>query len=361
MDTMSYLLGKKSGGGSGGTTNYNELTNKPSINGVTLSGNKSSEDLGIEISVPLITIDMQDRLREETLNEVSEFITQNINKVVYINIVDGSVFQSSGYIYIQNTINNYTPTTNSITSFGTTITTASIQGSWSNNEYTVSEINSASFDASKSLSTTNTAVFTPTSDYQPATKKYVDDNAGGGNARYIIKGNIDVTNGNFTNFNTEDNATVAKEIIENFDTLTLNDIVIAGTDVLSGRIIRYFTLKQAYKMSTNLQLIFETIDSTSSSDGISYCYKKGYNLFISFNSSTSVVSSIIAYDASVYALWNKNELIGKNNTTAYTPTGDYNPATKKYVDDKIITYSGYDATKTQTLKNVNGVLTWIDD
>lgn len=35
------------GGGSTGTTNYNNLTNKPSINGVTLSGNKTSTELGV--------------------------------------------------------------------------------------------------------------------------------------------------------------------------------------------------------------------------------------------------------------------------------------------------------------------------
>ena len=35
-----------SGGGSGGTTDYTALTNKPSINGVTLSGNKTLEDIG---------------------------------------------------------------------------------------------------------------------------------------------------------------------------------------------------------------------------------------------------------------------------------------------------------------------------
>ena len=33
---------------SGGTSNYNDLTNKPSINGVTLSGNKTTSDLGID-------------------------------------------------------------------------------------------------------------------------------------------------------------------------------------------------------------------------------------------------------------------------------------------------------------------------
>ena len=39
---------KKGGGGGGGTSNYNSLSNKPQINGVTLQGNKSSsQDLGI--------------------------------------------------------------------------------------------------------------------------------------------------------------------------------------------------------------------------------------------------------------------------------------------------------------------------
>jgi hypothetical protein len=38
------------GSGGGGTSNYNDLTNKPSINGVTLSGNKTTSDLGITAS-----------------------------------------------------------------------------------------------------------------------------------------------------------------------------------------------------------------------------------------------------------------------------------------------------------------------
>ncbi len=42
-------------------------------------------------------------------------------------------------------------------------------------------------------------------------------------------------------------------------------------------------------------------------------------------------------------------------------TTDYNPATKKYVDDYLSTLSGYDATATQVLKNVNGTWTWITE
>lgn len=41
------FIGGGGGGGSTGTTNYNSLTNKPSINGTTLSGNKTNTELGV--------------------------------------------------------------------------------------------------------------------------------------------------------------------------------------------------------------------------------------------------------------------------------------------------------------------------
>lgn len=53
MDNFSALLGKKlagSGGGSG-TSNYNELENKPQINGNTLSGNKTAANLGLQSAI----------------------------------------------------------------------------------------------------------------------------------------------------------------------------------------------------------------------------------------------------------------------------------------------------------------------
>lgn len=42
------------GGGGGGTTNYNLLDNRPQIEGVTLSGNKSASDLNLAAK-PVIT------------------------------------------------------------------------------------------------------------------------------------------------------------------------------------------------------------------------------------------------------------------------------------------------------------------
>lgn len=45
--TKGYVKKHSGGGGGGGASNYNDLSNKPQINGVELTGNKSSSDLGI--------------------------------------------------------------------------------------------------------------------------------------------------------------------------------------------------------------------------------------------------------------------------------------------------------------------------
>lgn len=47
-EIFAILSKRGGGGGSGGTTNYNHLTNKPIINGVTITGNLTLEQLGIE-------------------------------------------------------------------------------------------------------------------------------------------------------------------------------------------------------------------------------------------------------------------------------------------------------------------------
>ena len=56
IDIETYALAKAytdshGGGGGGGTDNYNELDNRPQINGTTLTGNKSASDLGLLGSV----------------------------------------------------------------------------------------------------------------------------------------------------------------------------------------------------------------------------------------------------------------------------------------------------------------------
>ena len=52
----------------------------------------------------------------------------------------------------------------------------------------------------------------------------------------------------------------------------------------------------------------------------------------SFYGNTQVNDLIVHYDSSFLV---KEEILTKTNTKEYIPTGDYNPATKKYVDEKI--------------------------
>lgn len=49
LTPTGVLIGQLNTTGGSGTDNYNDLVNKPSINGVTLAGNKTSTDLGINI------------------------------------------------------------------------------------------------------------------------------------------------------------------------------------------------------------------------------------------------------------------------------------------------------------------------
>jgi hypothetical protein len=51
-NNLMYIEGKLNAevqGGGGGTTDYNDLSNKPQINGISLSGNKTTSQLGINI------------------------------------------------------------------------------------------------------------------------------------------------------------------------------------------------------------------------------------------------------------------------------------------------------------------------
>ena len=81
LRTKQAILANKSGGGSG-TSNYNDLDNKPKINGVTLEGNKTSSELGI-------TGDKHFTYIKSTPDSVWE-ITHNLDKYPSVTIVDSA-------------------------------------------------------------------------------------------------------------------------------------------------------------------------------------------------------------------------------------------------------------------------------
>jgi len=56
IGTIIALIKALGGGGGGGSSNYNDLSNKPQIGGVTLQGNKSLSDLGIQSAVEVVRL-----------------------------------------------------------------------------------------------------------------------------------------------------------------------------------------------------------------------------------------------------------------------------------------------------------------
>lgn len=78
--TKGYVKSHSGGGGGGGTTNYSELSNKPQINGVTLDGNKTSEELNIGgVSFKNGVID----------NESHTITMSNLEKIAFIFFKNG--------------------------------------------------------------------------------------------------------------------------------------------------------------------------------------------------------------------------------------------------------------------------------
>ena len=68
------------GGGGGGTTNYNALSNKPQINGVTLEGAKTTGELGINIPTKTSEITNDSGFITNTVNNLTNYMkTSDIN------------------------------------------------------------------------------------------------------------------------------------------------------------------------------------------------------------------------------------------------------------------------------------------
>ena len=97
------------GGGGGGSTDYADLTNKPKINNVELSGNKSLGDLGIASKNDLDTL-------SDNVGDLSELTTTDKTSIVdAINeVASGGGGGSSGCVKYQRFASKATNSTTSI-------------------------------------------------------------------------------------------------------------------------------------------------------------------------------------------------------------------------------------------------------
>lgn len=248
-------LGKNGGGSTGGTTNYLELVNKPKINNVELTGNKTLEDLGINIP------DLENYYTKDMANEA--FLTK-----------------------------------------------------------------------------TNTTSFTPTGDYNPATKKYVDDSK-----NYV---------GEYKFLILDDIYSLTKEY---FDSVLLPEVKSVGWEkvvvILShsigynamGLYMFHQKIESTDEDGNAIQtIIFETIHPDIWEQYKSY-YTSGSMLI---EPTITQIVLTITNDEFANATFNyKRSGSGprinllpiaedaKNAPKVFIPTYDAEPATKKYVDDAL--------------------------
>lgn len=72
--------------------NYNRLNNKPSINGVTLEGDKTSEDLGLDVADA-------NYIHQQTEASDEWIIVHNLNKYPAVSIIDSAGDEVEGNVH----------------------------------------------------------------------------------------------------------------------------------------------------------------------------------------------------------------------------------------------------------------------
>lgn len=247
------------------------------------------------------------------------------------------------------------------------------------------------------LTKDNTQEYIPTNDYEPATKKYVDDN------KEYINYNDKLINNKITTLHISRNPVSCsteinkKPLCELFPEL-LNmtyDIVfkksISFKVNMDNFVKEYPTVKSAYnKIGINLydendNFIGNSYGSYINGDGLNIVYINTTQsirfsayfdkaLVEGSNTSMETKNGYMTIQLSIPKGNNKKEFIDKiknlklsiivfktdflnlNNESIYTPTNDYNPATKKYVDDKVSSLPQLSFNETgELVVTINGV------
>lgn len=237
-------------------------------------------------------------------------------------------------------------------------------------------------DAAKILTKDNTTAYTPTQNYHPATKKYAD--ASSLYKVYNLGLNVIDRTGVLLLWEAEKdeyNTTVYRGIIMgSLCTIPLNGITQAGA-------IPLVSMSASFrKVGDNNETVFMYARGSSSirvaPATVIYNNKDYTALQVEVNGEADIMNFVGYFDRPPLLTWvpyleetgsgevilneeiNNNieiitakELVGssdvltKTNTSPFTPTGDYQPATKKYVDDKHIMLTITDEAHQQLVSN----------
>lgn len=351
---------------------------------ITISEDNVISVSGPKIDFPIYIIDDNDdmffddvskyySLNETVRNKISQnitelystgqsscgFILRDINKSKqYLLSNSDSDIQSkpeSFWIFGLNSINNrYTPES----AYRVVTAQLSLSLSWSGETCTCTEA-IILLSQIPVLAKDNASEYTPTGDYNPATKKYVDD---------VIVGSIEfpiyriqtITNMistiGYTSIDDQSTLKIAEEINKAYK----NGLDSIGFIVSSkAKDEQYLFVNNGAGIQTKPRNYWlYSIDSIHNR----YNNTQSYSLLtlqlaisLSWTGDTCSCTSALIWKIEL-------PLLATNNSAKYTPTGDYNPSTKLYTDKTHYeNMAGYDATKTQVLKNINGTLTWVDE
>ena len=213
------------------------------------------------------------------------------------------------------------------------------------------------------LAKNNTSSYTPTSDYHPATKKYVDDSISSiqiDKYTYLVDSNISLSS-SYKGYTSDLSSSICDaltNIINDAYTKSKKKIrlimLINNSPVTFESGIYYTTesnktnyiniLNKPTNMSYNAMAHYgHPTGTNTSSDYFTLLYNLtlviGFDISWNENNVATVSNAKIRVPHSGQSIMsvpyiNANYL-SKTNTTAYTPTADYHPATKKYVDDSV--------------------------
>lgn len=327
-------------GGSGGTSDYEELENKPSINNIGLIGNKSLSDLGIQAEGNYALRNEIPTNLSQLTDDTNHRLTTDSEKTTWNNKSDfsGDYDDLTNKPTIPTVPTNVSAFTNDV-GYLTSETDPVFSSSVAHN-ITSSDVSNWNSKQAELVSGTNIKTINNESILGSGN---ITIEGGGGSEEYAM-----------VNYSSLDTTTLAEAVDREYQKFCNGEpyhIYYQGTSNIANVLIPLYFY---YQFASQPMLAgFLPTRLTSSS-------KKVWAMVYVYSTvSDNHITRVWNIDARNMNLLDGNyDLITTGNTVQYSVSGDYNPAHKKYVDDKPTTWDGYDATKTQVLKNINGTITW---
>ena len=289
-----------------GTSDYNELINKPQINNIELIGNKMLDELGI-----------QEKGDYALTSDIPTSTSELIN--------------NSGYITSE--------TDPTVPSYVKSITEQNITN-WNNKQDLLTAGENITIEDNVISATTG----------------------GGGSLPY----NVYYYEHTFSNYGgsdtSEEAVTLLSQIKSDLESgnkvMIIVNLTIQQFPNYKRTLIGFPTLESLY-IEFNLSPVYFSTSSGSRFMLAPSIMGQISGQIMIIMDAYAFAGYIVPLSLSYYNANKGEQVLTINNTSSYTPTADYNPSTKLYTDKTHYeNMAGYDASKTQVLKNVQGVLTW---